>query len=76
MFDFWPLFVFKVFLVVVNGGPVPHLLTTIIIIIIMIIIIIITIINRSFAASDLFHMLTQSIKFYIFHYHILKSTDV
>ena len=72
MFDFWPLFVFKVFLVVVNGGPVPHLLP----IIIIIIIIIITIINRSFAASDLFHMLTQSIKFYKFHYHILKRTDV
>ena len=24
------------------------------------------------AASDLFHMFTESIKFYIFHYHILR----
>ena len=26
------------------------------------------------AAFDLFHMVTQSIKFYTFHYHLLKST--
>ena len=26
------------------------------------------------AASDLFHMFTQSIKFYTFHYHILKDS--
>ena len=29
----------------------------------------------SVAASDLFHMFTQSTKFFTFHYHILKSTD-
>ena len=28
------------------------------------------------AASDLFHLFTQSIGFYTFHYHILKSADV
>ena len=28
------------------------------------------------AVSDLFHMFTQSIKFYTFHYHVLKSTNV
>ena len=28
------------------------------------------------AASYLFHMFTQSIKFYTFHYHVLKSTHV
>ena len=32
--------------------------------------------NRSLAASDLFHMFTQPIKFYIFHCHILKSADI
>ena len=32
--------------------------------------------NGLLVASDLFHMFTQSIKFYTFHYHILKSTDV
>ena len=30
--------------------------------------------NRSFTASDLFHMIRQSIKFYIFRCHILMST--
>ena len=28
--------------------------------------------NGRLAASDLFHMFTQSIKFYTFHYHVLK----
>ena len=28
------------------------------------------------AASNLFHMFTQSIKFCTFHYHVLESTDV
>ena len=28
------------------------------------------------AAPDLFHMFTQAIKFYAFHYHVSKSTDV
>ena len=28
------------------------------------------------AASDLFHMFKQSIKFYTFYYHVFKSTDV
>ena len=28
------------------------------------------------AASDLFHMFTQSTKFYTFNYQVLKSTDV
>ena len=28
------------------------------------------------ASSDLFHLFTQSIKFYTFHYHVLNSTDV
>ena len=28
------------------------------------------------AASDIFHMFTQSIKFYTFYYYLLKSTDV
>ena len=28
------------------------------------------------AASDLFHMFTESIKFYTFYYHTLKSTNV
>ena len=32
--------------------------------------------NDCLAASDLFHMFTQSIKFYTFYYHVLKSTDV
>ena len=32
--------------------------------------------NGCVAASDLFHMLTQSIKLYTFHYHIIKSTVV
>ena len=31
--------------------------------------------NGCLAAADLFHMFTQSIKFYAFHYHVLKSTD-
>ena len=31
--------------------------------------------NGCLAASDLFHMFIQSLKFYTFHYHILKSTD-
>ena len=30
----------------------------------------------SLAASGLFHMFTQSVKFYTFYYHVLKSTDV
>ena len=29
-----------------------------------------------FAVSDLFHMFTQSFKFYTFHYHVLKSKDI
>ena len=29
----------------------------------------------SVTASDLFLMFTQSIKFFTFHYHVLKSTD-
>ena len=28
------------------------------------------------APSDLFHMFTQSVKFYTFYHHILKSADV
>ena len=32
--------------------------------------------SRSLAASDVFHMITQSIKLYTFHRHILKSTYV
>ena len=32
--------------------------------------------NGYSAASDLFHMFTESIKFYTFYYHVLKSTDV
>ena len=32
--------------------------------------------NRKLAAFDLFHLLTQSFKFYTFHCHILQSTDV
>ena len=32
--------------------------------------------NGCLAASYLFHMFTQSIKFYTFHYHVLKSTHV
>ena len=32
--------------------------------------------NNCLGASDLFHMLTQSIKFYRFHYYVLKSIDV
>ena len=32
--------------------------------------------NGDLATPDLFHVLTQSIKFYTSHYHILKSTDV
>ena len=31
--------------------------------------------NGCLAASDLFHMFTQSIKLYTSHYHVLKSTD-
>ena len=30
--------------------------------------------NRILAASDLFHIFTQSIKSYAFHCHILKTT--
>ena len=30
----------------------------------------------SLTASDIFHVFTQTIKFYTFHCHILKSTDV
>ena len=32
--------------------------------------------NGCLAASDLFHIFTQSVKFYAFSYHVLKSTDV
>ena len=32
--------------------------------------------NGCLAPSDLFHMFTQSIKFYKFHCYVLKSTDV
>ena len=32
--------------------------------------------NVCVAASDHFHMFTQSIEFYRFYYHVLKSTDV
>ena len=32
--------------------------------------------NGCLAASDLFHMFTQSMKFYTFPYHVLNSTDV
>ena len=32
--------------------------------------------NGCLAASDLFHVVTQSIKFCTFYYHILKSADV
>ena len=32
--------------------------------------------NGCLATSDLFHMFTRSIKFYIFYYQVLKSTDV
>ena len=32
--------------------------------------------NGGLAASHLFHMFTQSVKFYAFHYYVLKSTDV
>ena len=32
--------------------------------------------NGWLAASDLFDVFTQSIKFYEFHHHVLKSTDV
>ena len=32
--------------------------------------------NSSLADSELFHMFTQSIKFFTFHCHILKSTNV
>ena len=28
--------------------------------------------NGCLATSDLFHMFTQSVKFYIFHYHVLR----
>ena len=28
------------------------------------------------ATSDFFHMFTQLIKFYTFHYHVLKNIDV
>ena len=33
-------------------------------------------IEKNLAASDLFQMFTQSIKFYTFHLNMLKSTDV
>ena len=32
--------------------------------------------NGCLAASDPFHMFIQLIKFYAFHYHLLKNTDV
>ena len=32
--------------------------------------------NGYLAVSDLFHMFTQLSKFFTFHYHLLKSTDV
>ena len=32
--------------------------------------------NRSLAASDIFYMFTQSVKYYSFHCPILKSMDV
>ena len=32
--------------------------------------------NGCLAASDLFHMFTQSIKFYTFHCHLLKRAEV
>ena len=32
--------------------------------------------NGYLAASDLFHMFTNSIKFYTFHYQVLKGKDV
>ena len=32
--------------------------------------------NGCLAASDLFHMFTQSVKFYTFYYYVLKSSDV
>ena len=32
--------------------------------------------NGCLANSDLFHMFTQSIKFYTFYHHVLNSTDV
>ena len=32
--------------------------------------------NGCLAASDLFHVFTQSIKFYTFYYHVLESTDI
>ena len=32
--------------------------------------------NGCLAASDLFHVFTQSVKFYTFHYYVFKSTDV
>ena len=32
--------------------------------------------NGCLATSDFFRMFTQSIKFYTFHYYVLKSTDV
>ena len=32
--------------------------------------------NRSLAVSGFFRMFSQSIKFYIFHSHLLKSTDI
>ena len=32
--------------------------------------------NGCLASSDPFHVFTQLIKFYTFHYHVLKNTDV
>ena len=32
--------------------------------------------NGCLTVSNLFHMFTQSIKFYTFYYHVLKSTDI
>ena len=32
--------------------------------------------NGWLAASDLFQMFTQSIKFHTFHFHVLESVDV
>ena len=32
--------------------------------------------NGCLTASDLFHMFTQSTKFYTFHYNVLESTYV
>lgn len=32
--------------------------------------------NVCLAVSDLFHIMTQSIKLYTYHYHVLNNTDV